>query len=108
LLLSRWLILRLIEEHRLYPGGGVICPAVLRNEVSMVRYKAWRNFREPHKSEVRRITLPRTSEIRSDLHTHRDQKRNVRIFEPSRGSDTPLSMPLKNRRFLCRSRLRYS
>jgi hypothetical protein len=31
----------------------------------------------------------------------------VRIFEPSRGLDTPLTMPLKKPRFLCRSGTRY-
>jgi hypothetical protein len=40
---------------------------------------------------------------RSELHTTRGRKRKVRIFEPSRGFDTPLSMPLKIFRFLCRS-----
>jgi hypothetical protein len=29
------------------------------------------------------------------------------IFEPSRAFDTPLTRPLKNPRFLCRSRPRY-
>jgi hypothetical protein len=37
------------------------------------------------------------------MHTSGGLKRNVGIFEPSRGFDTPLSMPLKNCRFLCRS-----
>jgi hypothetical protein len=37
----------------------------------------------------------------------RGRKRKVRIFEPSRGFDTPLTMPLKNCRFPCRSRTRY-
>jgi hypothetical protein len=39
---------------------------------------------------------------RSELHTRRDRKRKVRIFEPSRGSDTPLTTLLKSPRFLCR------
>jgi hypothetical protein len=30
------------------------------------------------------------------VHTSEDRKRNVRIFEPSQGFDTPLTMPLKN------------
>jgi hypothetical protein len=38
-----------------------------------------------------------------ELHTSRGRKRKVRIFEPSRGSDTPLTVPLKNCRFLYRS-----
>jgi hypothetical protein len=32
----------------------------------------------------------------SELHTSQDRKRKVWFFEPSRGFDTPLSMPLKN------------
>jgi hypothetical protein len=44
---------------------------------------------------------------RSELHTSRGRKSKVRIFEPSRGLDTPLSMPLKDPRFLCRSHTRY-
>jgi hypothetical protein len=43
----------------------------------------------------------------SELYSSRGRKRNVWIFEPSRGFDTPLSIALKNTRFLCRSRLRY-
>jgi hypothetical protein len=34
------------------------------------------------------------------MHTSGGRKRNVRIFEPSRGFYAPLSMPLKNPRFL--------
>jgi hypothetical protein len=44
---------------------------------------------------------------RRELHTSGDRKRKVRIFKPSRGSDTLLPMPLKKPRFLCRSRPRY-
>jgi hypothetical protein len=33
---------------------------------------------------------------RSELHTSRDRRRKVRIFEPSQAFDTPLSMPLKS------------
>jgi hypothetical protein len=40
---------------------------------------------------------------RSELHISWGRKRKVRIFEPSRGFDTPLSMPQNNPRFLCRS-----
>jgi hypothetical protein len=36
------------------------------------------------------------------VHTTRDRKRKVRIFEPSRAPNTPLTMPLKNAPFLCR------
>jgi hypothetical protein len=39
-----------------------------------------------------------------ELYTSRDRMRNFRIFEPSRGIDTSLTMPLKKPRFLCRSR----
>jgi hypothetical protein len=44
---------------------------------------------------------------RSELHTSRGRKRKLRIFGPSLGLDTPLTMPLKNSRFPCRSRTRY-
>ena len=44
---------------------------------------------------------------RSELHTGGDRKRKLRIFEPSRGFDTPMTAPLNNSRFLCRSRPRY-
>src|SRR5688572_13003093 len=37
----------------------------------------------------------------------RSDRQRQRAMEPSRGSDTPLSMPLKNPRFLCRSHPRY-
>jgi hypothetical protein len=57
---------------------------------------------------VRRIHFPRASEMEERaLHTSGGRERKRRIFEPSRGFDTPLIMPLKNARFLCRSRLRY-
>jgi hypothetical protein len=42
---------------------------------------------------------------RSELHTIRGRKRKLRIFEPSRGLDTPLTSSLKNPRFLCRPRV---
>ena len=42
-----------------------------------------------------------------ELHTSRGRRRKVRIFEPSRRFDTPLTRPLKNPRFLCRSRPRH-
>jgi hypothetical protein len=41
------------------------------------------------------------------MHTSRGRKRDIRIFEPLRGFDTPLSRPLKNSRFPCRSCTRY-
>ena len=37
------------------------------------------------------------------MHTTRDRKRKVRIFEPSQALNTPLTMPPNNPRFLCRS-----
>jgi hypothetical protein len=46
-------------------------------------------------------------ERRSELHTSRGRKRKVRMFEPSQAFDTPLTMALKDSRFLCRSRPRY-
>jgi hypothetical protein len=57
-------------------------------------------FRECAFQELRRC--------KSELHTSRVRKRKVSIFEPSRGFDTPLSMPLKNPQFLCRTHPRYS
>jgi hypothetical protein len=51
------------------------------------------NFGECTFHELRRC--------RSELYTRRGRKRNIRIFEPSQGLDTPLSMHLKNPRFLC-------
>jgi hypothetical protein len=37
------------------------------------------------------------------MHTGRDRKRKVRIFETSRAFDTTQAKPLNNPRFLCRS-----
>jgi hypothetical protein len=37
------------------------------------------------------------------VHTSGVRKRKLRIFEPSQVSDTPLTVPLKNPRFLYRS-----
>jgi hypothetical protein len=61
--------------------------------------QSYADFRELLFHELRRC--------RSELHTSRGRKRKVRIFEPCRGFDTPLSMPLKNARFLCRTRPRH-
>ena len=66
------------------------------------------DFRELRHGGVPSIHLPRASELWSELHTIRGRKRKLRIFEPSRGLDTPLIMPLKNCLFLCRSRPRYT
>jgi hypothetical protein len=44
---------------------------------------------------------------RSEPHTNRDRKRNATTFEPSVGSDTPLTMPPNNPRFPCRSLPRF-
>jgi hypothetical protein len=56
-------------------------------------------------NELRReLTFHELRRCRGQLHTSRDRKRKVRIFQPSRGFDTPLIMPPKNTRFLCRSR----
>jgi hypothetical protein len=58
-------------------------------------------------NELRReLTFHELRRCRGQLHTSRDRKRKVRIFEPSRGSDTPLTRTLKNPRFLCRTRTR--
>jgi hypothetical protein len=65
-----------------------------------LRTPSWRsNSQDSPFNEFRRS--------RSGLHTTRDRKRKVRIFEPSRGSHTPLTRPLKSPLFLCRSRPRY-
>jgi hypothetical protein len=59
-------------------------------------------------NELRReLTFHELRRCRRELHTSRDRKRKVRTSEPSRGFDTPLTMPLKNPRFLCQSRPRY-
>jgi hypothetical protein len=44
---------------------------------------------------------------RRELHTSGGRKRKVRMSEPSQAFDTPLTMPLKNPRFLCQSRPRH-
>jgi hypothetical protein len=54
--------------------------------------------------DFREFTFPEFRRCSSQLHTSRGRKRNVRSFEPSQTFDTPLSMPLKNHLFLCRSR----
>ncbi len=65
------------------------------------------NVFELRQGDVRKISLPRASEMEErDSHTSRGQRGRIRISEPPRGIDTPLSMPLKNARFLCRSRPR--
>ena len=53
------------------------------------------------------FTIHELRRCRSELHTSRGRKRNVRIFEPSQAFDTPLTMPLNHPRFLCRTRTRY-
>jgi hypothetical protein len=59
-------------------------------------------------NELRReLTFHELWRCRGQLHTSRDRKRKVRIFEPWRGSDTPLTRTLKNPRFLCQSRPRH-
>jgi hypothetical protein len=53
------------------------------------------------------FTIHELRRCRSELQPESGPKRKVRIFEPSRGVDTPLNMPLKNSWFLCRSRSRH-
>jgi hypothetical protein len=61
------------------------------------------NFVELREGEVRRIlAFHELRRCRSELHTSEGRKRKVSIFEPPRAFYTPLSMPLKNPRFLCR------
>jgi hypothetical protein len=70
-----------------------------RRALSMTRSSWSPNFGENPFHELRRC--------RSELHTSRGRMRNVGIFEPSRGFDTPLTWPLKDAQFLYRSRTRY-
>ena len=65
------------------------------------------NCESSHKTKFAACTFHELRRCRSELHTTRDRKRNVRILEPPRGSDTPLTRPLKILKFLCRSRPRY-
>jgi hypothetical protein len=54
------------------------------------------------------LTFHKLRRCRSELCTPVGvRKRKNRISEPSRAFDTPLSMPLNNPRFLCRSRPRF-
>ena len=69
------------------------------------------NFLELRDGEVRRMKVRRTGE-NSPFTSFGDvgvsstpvggRKRKLRIFEPSQAFNTPLTMPLKNPRFLCR------
>jgi hypothetical protein len=67
------------------------------------------NFGESMKRESNfgECTFHELRTCRSELHTSRGRKRKNRIFEPSQAFDTPLIMPPKNLRFLCRSRPRF-
>jgi len=60
----------------------------------MMRNSSSPNFGDPFFHALRRC--------RSEQHTSRGRKRKIRIFEPSRGSDTAQTRPLKNFRFLWR------
>jgi hypothetical protein len=48
------------------------------------------------KAKFAEFTIHELRRCRSELHTSRGRMRKLRIFEPSRGFDTPLTMPLKN------------
>jgi hypothetical protein len=65
------------------------------------------NFGDSFRAKFAELIFRGLRRCRSELNTGRDRKRKNRIFEPSRESDTPLTMPLKDSRFLCRSRPRY-
>jgi hypothetical protein len=67
--------------------------------LSVRRSSSSSDFGENRFHELRRC--------RSELYTSQGRKRKVRIFEPSQGSDTPLTRPLNNPQFLCRSRPRF-
>ena len=66
--------------------------AARRRALSLMRNSSSPNFGDPYFHVLRRC--------RSEQHTSRGRKRKIRIFEPSRGSDTPQTRPLKNFRFL--------
>jgi hypothetical protein len=57
-------------------------------------------FAERPQGELSRSSFHQHRRCRSGLHTSQGRKRKVRIFEPSRAIDTPLTIPLKNPRFL--------
>src|SRR5215203_2114060 len=59
---------------------------------------------EAHKPKFVEFTFDELRRCRSQLPASRGRKRNVRLFEPSQAFDTPLSMPPKTPRFLCRAR----
>ena len=73
--------------------AGLGAAARLR-ALSMMRNSSSPNFGDPFFHALRRC--------RSEQHTSRGRKRKIRIFEPSRGSDTPQTRALKNFRFLWR------
>src|SRR5215203_1327111 len=54
------------------------------------------------KAKFAEFTIHELRRCRSELHTTRDRKRKLRIFEPPQGIDTRLTRSLKNPRFLCR------
>src|SRR5215217_5475537 len=74
--------------------AGLGSHGAARRTLSMRRSSWSPNFGENRFHELRRC--------RSKLHTRQGRKSKVRISEPSRGSDTPLTMALKSPRFLCR------
>ncbi len=51
--------MRRIMRYPLSLEGGARQPPVLRNRITMMRYKGWRNFRECLTGEVRRIRARR-------------------------------------------------
>jgi len=63
-----------------------------------------RTSEEAHKPKFVEFTFDELRRCRSQLPASRGRKRNVRLFEPSQAFDTPLSMPPKTPRFLCRAR----
>jgi hypothetical protein len=75
---------------------------------SWVADRGYANLPEGGLGELRRIPFHELRRCRNELHTRRGRKRNITIYGASRVFDTPLTMPLKNPWFLCRSRPRYS
>src|SRR5918995_4046727 len=60
------------------------------------------HFSDSFKAKFAELPFYKLRRCRGELHSTRDRKRKDRIFEPSRGLDTPLTRSLKNPRFLCR------
>jgi hypothetical protein len=83
--------MRRIMRYPLSLEGGLGSPPVLRNRITMMGYKGWRNFRVRLMGEVRGIHLPRrwlTSQA-SQSPYHQTTHRHVdeRLARSSAGAD---------------------